>query len=243
MCTLTVLKRSDGMSVFMNRDEHRSRTPELPPQMIDPEHGIFGPIDPAGGGTWIAHNRHGYWGCILNGYMEKTFNPPPLKLQSRGLILPHVLAQTDPMAAALALDTQQYQSFRLVMGSVDRVVLLVWDGQTLSQQPFHEEVADCAYFLTSSSWAQERVIAARCALFRAWIQGHATDLGRKIDLPSYHLSSQPSPEEAPLMTRSYARTKSITGLNITANGTDVTYKVIADEKPGIQSQQAVSIEL
>jgi hypothetical protein len=60
MCTVTVIPLSFGIRVACNRDESRER-----PAAMSPELRIFGgnqallPIDPTGGGTWIAASEAG----------------------------------------------------------------------------------------------------------------------------------------------------------------------------------------
>ena len=73
MCTLTLIRiRPQEYRLAFNRDEQRSRDPGLPPT-VEHRSGVrvMAPLDPVGGGTWIALNEFGISVAILNQ------NPPP----------------------------------------------------------------------------------------------------------------------------------------------------------------------
>ena len=227
MCTLSLFRKQNGFRVFMNRDERHDRVPELPPQIIKPEHGIFGPIDPQSGGTWIAYNNQGFWGCLLNGYFEDKDHSAYLrKSKSRGEILPTLLSSKNPLKAAKDLDATPYMSFRLLMGSATEIALYEWDGTTMSEIGFHANHADQAYLLSSSSFQQDQTIEIRKALFMDWVQNNT---GVPENIPEFHYSQNPSPEYAPLMMRSYSRTKSITAMDISENAISMDYHKIEDK--------------
>lgn len=190
----------------MNRDERHDRAPEQPPQEI--AEGIFAPLDPVSSGTWIAHNKAGYWGCILNGYFEAE---QPKNLKSRGNILPELLSKQNPLGHLGDINPKDYPSFRLVIGSPVTAKLYIWDGRDFAQKDFYAHHND-ASFVTSSSLKQDAVIAHRKALF----QNHT---GAMLD---FHKISD-NPEIDPLMHRSYSRTKSITVMNISQQGGKMDY--------------------
>jgi len=221
MCTLSLFRQSSGFKIVMNRDERHDRTPELPPQIINPKNGIFGPIDPVSKGTWIAKNDNGFWGCLLNGYFENDY-PIPKNIISRGTILPTLLADDNPIEAAHNFNPKDYLSFRLLVGSRDDFILYEWDGSTYKTINFHASYQDRMFFLSSSSWRQDDVIACRKQIFEEWIENglhhHDDD-----EIPAFHLSTKPATESAPMMKRSYSSTKSITVLNINQSESDMHY--------------------
>lgn len=203
----------------MNRDERHDRVPELRPKVICDKRGIYGPLDPESGGTWIAYNQKGYWGCLLNGYFEEKLDAS-INYSSRGGILPEVLSQDDPLAYVRGIDPARYPSFRLLVGSADSHLLLVWDGQNYRETAFHSSHEDRAFFLSSSSWRQDAVIEIRKELFQRWIE-QSSECGEGI--PAFHYSEEPEPETAPLMTRSYSGTKSITTMRIGTADIEMSY--------------------
>lgn len=223
MCTLSVFfDQKDGYRVFMNRDERHDRTPEKPPQILDAAYGIFGPLDPQSGGTWIAHNNKGYWACLLNGYFDEN-QPKCENAKSRGHVILELLRQSNPLRAAADINPDPYNSFRLVVGSMDTHSLYVWDRERYSAQPFHDE-ADNISFLTSSSWKQDEVIETRKQLFREWIR---TPEFAENAIPSLHYSKAPEERAAVMMYRDHSRTQSVTGMLIGPEKTDMIYDRIA----------------
>ncbi len=224
MCTLSLFSTSDGYRVFMNRDERHDRAPELSPRMIDAAHGIYGPIDPASGGTWIAHNQNGYWGTLLNGYSEKDeIQITKIGQTSRGEILRLLLAADDPFTAMKTLDVERYMSFSVLIGSNNAHALWHWNGTDYAPSNFHETYEDRAFFLTSSSWRQEEVVESRKGLFRQWCIHYTNDIHHAMNTPDFHYTQTPTLEFAPLMMRSYSGTKSITTLDVRAENIIMGY--------------------
>ena len=83
MCTAVVWPVLDGYVFAFNRDELLSRPPALPPH----QRGVFlAPIDPEGGGTWLATNVFGLTLAALNVYEAATCEPEP-PVRSRGLLV------------------------------------------------------------------------------------------------------------------------------------------------------------
>ena len=76
MCTLTYLLNERGYELFFNRDEQRSRLLAEPPKLnkVNKSHGAIYPIDPQGGGTWIAVNEQGLSLALLNNYQAPLSN-------------------------------------------------------------------------------------------------------------------------------------------------------------------------
>ncbi len=69
MCTVTWSTRADGYDLFFNRDEHRARGTAIGPLThTRPGARVIAPLDPDGGGTWLAVNEHGLSHCLLNYY-------------------------------------------------------------------------------------------------------------------------------------------------------------------------------
>lgn len=219
MCTLSLFKSDDGYRVFMNRDERHDRLPERSPEFLCKVHNVFGPVDPQSGGTWIAYNAKGYWGCLLNGYFEEQdMSAPPVK--SRGEILINILSGDDPFQSAGDIAVSNYATFRLVVGNAERHELWVWNGQVFEPQEFCDEIDERVFFLSSSSFKQDEVIEARRQIFRDWI-GNAEPY--KNGIPAFHFSQEPSADYAPFMYRSYSRTQSITAMDISRAGAEMDY--------------------
>src|SRR5262249_11399645 len=67
MCTVTVVPTPGAVRLACNRDEQRTRPPALPPQVrrFGRRWAAF-PVDPVGGGTWVAVNDTGLAMTVLN---------------------------------------------------------------------------------------------------------------------------------------------------------------------------------
>ncbi len=228
MCTLSLFRQNSGYKVFMNRDERHDRVAELAPKLIAKDPDVFAPIDPQSGGTWIAHNNKGFWGCLLNGYFENATDSNA-SYQSRGEILPNLLSSDNPLESIEAIDASRYLSFRLVVGSAHAHRLFIWDGKNYREGEFHAAHDNRAFFLTSSSWNQEEVISMRTKLFEQWAQNPANEISN--DIPTYHYSQEPNREAAIFMMRSYSGTKSITALDVNQTGVQLAYHTMADKNP------------
>ena len=62
MCTLSWLTTEAGYSVFCNRDERKTRPVAVPPAILRTGGVAYiAPIDPEGGGSWIAVNEQGQY--------------------------------------------------------------------------------------------------------------------------------------------------------------------------------------
>lgn len=146
MCTVSVLRQpvlSGGEDdaapwrVAFNRGEQRARPHARPPERSTYD-GVMAahPIDPLGGGTWIAVSSAGLVFALLNGYREADDDALARRetKTSRGLIIPTVLsARTNDAATRVqAIDPSAFLSFRLGIIDDDGAREVVDDGRTLA---------------------------------------------------------------------------------------------------------------
>lgn len=204
----------------MNRDERYDRPVELAPDTLNQSQNVRGPVDSLSGGTWIAYNEQGYWGCLLNGYLDQDKTHRALGTKSRGGILPEILGTGEPFESAKSLDKSMFPSFRLIIGNADEVKLLEWDGTEEKTGEFHASYDERAWFLSSSSWNQSEVIGVRRQLFLDWCRDNPLPA---LKAPDYHLSCEPTSDSAPLMMRQHSGTRSLTSLNVSGHAVKVDY--------------------
>ena len=130
MCTVTIIPRPGGFRLACNRDELRTRPPGLPPTVAR-----FGerlaalPLDPAGGGTWVAANDAGVAWALLN---VNGPAPAPAGPTSRGLVIPALLGcdgLEDATSRALKLRLEAFLPFRLIMVDARGCAAVRWDGR------------------------------------------------------------------------------------------------------------------
>lgn len=124
-----------GYLLAFNRDELLSRPEAEPPK----RRGHFlAPIDPEGGGTWIAVNQHGLTVAALNVYQAAAQEPQP-PIRSRGLLVTD-LAQfktlqeiRDHLQPGMLAHTRPVH---LLVVTADRHALDIrWDGRELTLTP------------------------------------------------------------------------------------------------------------
>ncbi|GIC75472.1 NRDE family protein [Moritella sp. F3] len=139
MCTVSWLLANDGYQVFFNRDEQKGRALAHAPKYFN-DRGVkyLMPVDPVGGGSWIAMNQAGLSICLLNYYQQK---PPGKELISRGLLVKSLVSNTSLTKIRSALNKlplQRYAAFTLLVfpshltTKTGDVYAVRWDGCNLS---------------------------------------------------------------------------------------------------------------
>ena len=138
MCTISILPQvafiprdarleDPRLRIVCNRDERRVRPSALPPAVrrVDGRLAIM-PIDPVGGGSWIAVNDCGLAVALLNVSDETPgASAPDRQLLSRGLLVSAVAGSHSVSRAldrALTLSVADYKPFRLLLIDKDQLV-------------------------------------------------------------------------------------------------------------------------
>jgi hypothetical protein len=217
MCTLTLLRPRSAdpdapqFRVVFSRDEQRSRPTAQPPEWrpCGLTRALY-PLDPQGGGTWIAVTPEGLVFALLNGNVVSSPDHRSRSTKrSRGAILPALVATGASTAAEtlVDLDPQEFESFHLVVADRREVVDLTSDGRTLVRAA---PSADAWLMRTSSSFATAEVCAWRRRRFddipvppSAHDQDGFHDL-RDLDRPAYGVA----------MARADACTVSVTTVEV-----------------------------
>lgn len=160
MCTASWLIGADGYDLLFNRDELRTRPVALPPLRGERDGMRYlAPIDPLGGGTWIAANERGLCLFLLN---RRPDREPRAPQQSRGLIPLALIDATEigevgRRAEALGLD--RYRPFTLgAIAPGGPPAVFAWTGEAF-------EAADARPPLVSSSVGDESLFAERRATY------------------------------------------------------------------------------
>lgn len=139
MCTVSWLLANDGYQVFFNRDEQKGRALAQSPKYFN-DLGVkyLMPVDPVGGGSWIAMNQAGLSLCLLNYYQQQ---PPGKDLISRGLLVKSLVSHTSLTKIRYALNKlplQRYAAFTLLVfpshltAQTGDVYAVRWDGNELT---------------------------------------------------------------------------------------------------------------
>ncbi len=189
MCTVSWLLTDNGYQVFFNRDEQKKRSQAVPPTLFCSQ-GVeyLMPVDPDGGGSWIATNEHGQSICLLNYYQGDV---PKSPLTSRGLLVKSLASCCDYAQVAehlKAIDLHKFAPFTLLIFEPNLSLLrsavkgICWTGQSLnSLQPEPP--------LISSSVDYPRALELRKGSYRAFTSPQAT-LEKILNFHASHIPSK-----------------------------------------------------
>lgn len=226
MCSLSWIRAGGTLHVVMNRDERRSRAAARPPRRwVAREVPFTAPLDPEGGGTWIAVRDSGVVIALLN---HHPVAPPAVASvparPSRGQLVATLAGEAGvPDVRRLrAAGLGGFAPFRLfVAGPRTPPRVFTWDGSRLS----HRRPEPALGFLTSSSWNPRAVVPARRARFRAFARQHG---GRPTPeaLARFHQDADDPRGSAWAirMARDDARTVSTTVVDAGPAGVSIRYR-------------------
>lgn len=222
MCTASWLLEEDGFQLFFNRDEQVGRVIAEPPRLIEGENNVrfLMPVDPQGGGSWIAVNEYGVAVCLLNFYQGQTPDGP---LISRGQLVKRFSSYKsgeDLINDFTTLDFSSYAPFTFVVFDSElnqdngHVKALRWDGNSL-----------CEFLakppLISSAVDADIVHQTRGELFRTY-QSQGDSLESRL---AFHHSHHPRQGHlSPCMHRDDAHTVSFTYIKVTSASVSISYQ-------------------
>jgi len=215
MCTLTYRLTEQGYQLFFNRDEQRTRPQAIQPTVNTLLNAIY-PIDPSGGGTWIAAHQSGVSLALLN-YYQAQIDPSLKSFTSRGVIIPHLLAHYEDIHKQLmGMDLSVFQAFQLCVfasdlsaqkGKQTQATQYVWDGRKLTYSTL---AVESALPITSSGVDYPTVLAARQQQFNIMISEQSTT----SDYVAYHNHQGESGKCSVKMFRDDAHTVSFTQISV-----------------------------
>jgi hypothetical protein len=243
VCTLSVLRRPLPIDIdndepllwriAFNRDERRSRPLALPPdyQIYDGLAAVH-PIDPLGGGTWIAASSAGLVFALLNGYSDGNRSTATAAAKSRGLIIPSLLSADTldiAMARVQAMEPAAFLSFRLVIVGDDGAREAVSDGRHLECRDVLEGAdasVGIAWMRSSSSVRPEVVLRHRNAIFQTDVVTSRSSAAQD----RFHVTRDEADSAlGVLMERDDARTVSVTTVDVFAAHVRMTYRPLESD--------------
>lgn len=223
MCTLTFTDRVDADAhvradrfnrsyrLYFNRDELRSRGPEIPPSEARTESGVryIAPTDSDAGGTWIAVNEYGLTVALLNGYVESK-GPALESYTSRGALVRSLADLRSVTSLWSRLSPSSLRAFRpavvVAVAPGEWPMMARWDGRDVVT----DVRAERRLPVVSSSYEQSEVQAFRRRLYRETV-GDPSD---RDETPSPHaleaFQAFTGPEGPSAMTPSMARSDAAT---------------------------------
>lgn len=231
MCTVTLVAAAGRLRAMCNRDERHDRPEAHPPAIRRAGSGLaLLPIDPQGGGTWVAVNTSGLMFATLNRAGEVLGSPATTWLDgavpSRGqIILELVACDSLPQVVerARALSSRAWPPHRLIAADSERVLQIVCGPHGPSIRAYD---ATTPVLFTSSSLGDELAETARRPLFEAMVH-HAGD--RLAAQDRFHRHRwRDRPHLSVDMRRHDAATRSITTVEITPGHVAMRYESVVE---------------
>ena len=221
MCTVSIVPREDGFRLLCNRDERRTRPAAVPPQWRI-KCGVTSayPLDPQGGGTWVAVSEQGLAIALLNRGECRSG-----ATRSRGEI-PLALIGADSLACTRRLlgriDVTAYPAFRVLVAWFDRLLVGTSDGVCLStaEYPLTHPVA-----FTSSSLGDREAEHVRLPLFRSLLGESRAPMAAQRAFHDHQWTA--CPELSVRMRRHDACTVSRTRIDVRGSRVALDYEPLA----------------
>jgi hypothetical protein len=210
---VTWLRREGGYELLFNRDELKSRAEALPPRPAETD-GVrwIAPVDPDGGGTWLATSERGLTIGVLNG--RRVPDDPSREWTTRGRLAPALVSSRDLAALAARLrgrDLARFRPFRLVaITPAEPATVAEWDGAELSV----DAGAEGRVPFVSAAIDESVVGAARRAEYTRVVGGDGATLERLL---AFHRSAPGGAGPCTVsMERPEAATRSLTHVSVDA---------------------------
>lgn len=222
MCTISWLPEPAGFHVVFNRDELRTRSDALPPEVHrGPRSRYVAAIDPASQGTWLAASETGVVFALLNRFVGDPYPPVPADRKSRGTLMTE-LAGSGPgnrevISELVQRDLSSYEPFIATATDAHGCWYVEWDGS----RAWTDTATEPGLIASTSSADPQAVIANRRHAF-----DHRTPL-ELTDLLKAHASHTPERGAYSVcMHRDDARTMSLT--HVTVSDDEVVFRYSPD---------------
>ena len=223
MCTLSWLYKKDGVHIFFNRDEAKTRPQALLPAIYSnpTKHKYIMPTDAQAYGSWIGVTEAGIGLCLLNFYQGKT---PHGVLISRGLLVKALLEIASKQDMLNYLHTRiwsQYAPFTLVLFFPDekQPSTFCWDGESFNSVQINSPYTSSGVDFPEVSRVRQDTFSKYFALKMADSEQIKIE---KIRL--FHASHEPERSKYSVcMHRSDANTVSFSEINITSQSVYFDY--------------------
>lgn len=231
MCTVTYIPLKDKIFITHNRDEKSARSKAIHPKEYTIKgHRLLFPRDSHAGGTWVALNDNGTAAVLLNGGFEKHVHKPPYR-KSRGLCFLDIICSDDLYFSFNRINLDNIEPFTIILWNNGDLYECRWDGNhkhTLKQDP------NQPYSWSSVTLYDNEVRAKRSDWFKNWLSENPAPSLEAI--MHFHLFGGEGDAHNDLcMNRNGVMlTVSITGMEITADGSIMKYTDLQDNSSTVQ---------
>ncbi|GGB12589.1 NRDE family protein [Puia dinghuensis] len=181
MCTVTFIPAAGGFYLTSNRDESRSRSVAIEPQIYSAGGDeLIYPKDPDAGGSWIVLKDKGVAGVLLNGAFVRHLRILPYRA-SRGVILLEIMRAPDPLQQFRQMDLKGIEPFTLVLYSTGKLWDCRWDGSRKHSMALNTAKP---HIWSSATLYDDRTAKAREQWFEGWLR--TTDRIAPDDVLGFH---------------------------------------------------------
>ncbi|RYG31271.1 MAG: hypothetical protein EOO01_35615, partial [Chitinophagaceae bacterium] len=227
MCTVTFVPVKEGVVLTTNRDEWHTRTTAIAPATYEQNgHTLLYPTDKDGGGSWIVTNNKGDAGVLLNGAFERHTRRANYR-QSRGLILPAILNDPEPLKCLDRYSLVDIEPFTLVLYINRRLSECRWDGEKKTFTPLPENTT---HIWSSVTLYDKSAAAKREQWFDHWQKTNPVrSMGEVIGF--HQNAGKTDPSNALVMDRQgKICTVSITSVLVSQTSVNMIYYDIKNER-------------
>ncbi len=241
MCTLSWWFSDESRGVLFNRDEKRTRSHGLQPEIRNSSDGqrkILMPSDADAGGTWIGVNQSGLIVALLNNY---PLHQSEIDGQiSRGLLVSGILETADATKESIhLLNTMKmsvYKGFLIFFMDLNKAPeAFEWDGKAITS--LNLQAPEKSKFLTSSSR-----MTGECKRFREKLFARIPP-ERTALLKAHTFYNNDNPAYGPLMARSDAWTQSITEIQLSPEHATMRFTNVTDKPPILEKSHDFELKL
>lgn len=216
MCTVSFVPTKQGAIISSNRDENVARGNTISPTTyVENKVKLVYPKDEKGTGTWIGYNEFNFMAVLLNGAFEKHLYKPPYK-QSRGLIIPFVLSNNNPIAAIQHYNFNEIEPFTLILFGNNNLLEFRWDGKKLFTQKLSNQ--QCHLWNSATLYSKELEAKNRNEL----VDGYLNSISPK-DIYQFHITKKYELQLPLDSAINNIKTVSLTQLIATPNSTKMEY--------------------
>ncbi len=227
------LPGKSGSTLISNRDESPERKHARKPALIAQAHLSFlAPIDPEGGGTWIAANEIGEVLILLNGGF--VFHQPGLGgyRKSRGLIVTEMIGSGVLEKQWSEIELDRIEPFTLVIFSGGQLLHAVWDGS--EKHIFQKDSSQGHIWSSATLYEPQAIITKQKVFFEAYAKHSETK-----ELLSYLSDFRDSKEGFFIARPGMVDTLSTTIIDLQKTETSMAYHDYLD---GSESRIQIPIE-
>jgi hypothetical protein len=170
MCTVSFVPSGNRFFFTSSRDERVERPLAVFPKLYERNgRKILYPLDPKGGGSWIAVNESGHLVVLLNGAV-KPHQPVANYRMSRGLVVLDLISQLSILEAFEIYDCSEIEPFTLILFEEKNLWCGRWDGKMKWLEALSSHKPQIWSSITLYS---PEIISQREVWFREWISSHA----------------------------------------------------------------------